>query len=145
MDAVAGHAPGRGGGHPGHRHALIPTFTTQNFTPSVAGDLHVHLYWNSIAGADAGAPGAGPWLLWDQPAQVDDPYFDIANRPADANAICVVVATHGHTVADVDGDGTPDYDSGNCMQLPASGWRASPDSFLYWFWPAGDPKPVQER
>jgi len=96
----------------------VPTFTVQNFTPSIGGDLHVHLYWNTSLVADVGMPGAGPWLVWDQPERVDNEFFDIANRPEGATAVCIVVANSAHEVADVDGDGAPDYDTGNCMQLP---------------------------
>jgi streptogramin lyase len=98
----------------------IPTFTTQNFTPSFAGDLHLHLYWNVTPVVEAGEPGAGPWLMWDQPERVDDEFFAVVNRPAGANAICVVIATSDHQLADVDGDGAADRDTGNCAQLPVA-------------------------
>lgn len=96
----------------------IPTIATQNFAPAVGGDLHVHLYWNSAPAEAAGMPGTVQWLVWDQPERVDDVFFDVVNRPADANAICVVVTIGTHEIADVNGDGAPDYDTGNCMQLP---------------------------
>jgi hypothetical protein len=92
--------------------------TTTNFEPDIDGALHVHLYWNSTPVLEAGEPGPGEWLMWDEPGRVDDAFFDLAGRPPDANAMCTVVADAGHSVADVDGDGTADHDTGNCMNLP---------------------------
>ena len=63
-------------------------------------------------------PGTEPWRVWDLPERVDDEFFNIASRPAGASAVCIVVANAAHEIADVDGDGTPDYDTGNCVQLP---------------------------
>jgi YVTN family beta-propeller protein len=107
-------------------HEIVPTaegryevtFGAENFTPDIPGQFHVHFYWNNLPVVEAGAPGSGPWLVWDQPDVVLDPFFDIANRPPGATAICVVVADTTHAIADVDGDGTVDYDTGNCMALP---------------------------
>jgi YVTN family beta-propeller protein len=107
-------------------HDIVPTaegryevtFGAENFTPDIPGQFHVHFYWNNLPVVEAGAPGSGPWLVWDQPDVVLDPFFDIANRPPGATAICIVVADTTHAIADVDGDGTVDYDTGNCMALP---------------------------
>jgi YVTN family beta-propeller protein len=94
------------------------TFGAEQFTPDSSGQFQVHLYWNDVPVAEAGLPGAGPWLAWDQPDVVVDPFFDIANRPPGATAICIVVVDVTNAIADVDGDGTVDYDTGNCMALP---------------------------
>ena len=53
-----------------------------------------------------------------------DPTFDEAERLAGAPAICAVVATPqddpevgAHQIADTDGDGAPDPDSGDCVDV----------------------------
>jgi hypothetical protein len=94
------------------------TFGAANFTPDITGQFHVHLYWNDVPVGEAGVPGVGPWLVWDQPDTVLEPFFDVANRPAGSTAICIVVTDVNHAVADVDGDGTVDFDTGSCMALP---------------------------
>jgi YVTN family beta-propeller protein len=94
------------------------TFGAEQFTPDILGQFHVHLFWNSLPVGAAGVPGEGGWLVWDQPDVVLDPYFDFGNRPPGATAVCIVVVDVDHAVADVDGDGTVDYDTGSCMALP---------------------------
>jgi hypothetical protein len=110
----------------------LPTFVTESFTPDIeGGDLHVHLFWNSTPVAEAGAPSPGPWLMWDEPAQVDDEFFDVTRRPADADAICIVVVDAAHQIADIDGDRARDMDTGNCHSLPGdvtSGTEATSSS-----------------
>ena len=95
----------------------IPTFES-NFTPDIGGDRHVHLFWNTVTPVNAGNPGAGPWVLWDTPQRVDDALFDASNRPSGATAICILITTASHEIADVDGDGLADYDTGNCALVP---------------------------
>ena len=106
------------------RGRYIIDFTTNGFTPSVPDPAarHVHFFWDTTAPENAGANGPDPggWLLWDAPTTVDDPFFDVGNRPGGAEAICSLVATHEHGVADVDGDRTPDTETGNCLPLPGS-------------------------
>ena len=94
------------------------TFGAENFIPDIPGQFHVHLYWNDVPVGEAGVPGAGPWLVWDQPDVVLEPFFDVANRPAGSTAICIVVTDVNHAIADVNGDGTVDFDTGSCMALP---------------------------
>jgi molecular chaperone DnaK len=96
---------------------FVPTFSS-NFTPDIGGERHVHLFWNTVAPADAGSPGTGPWVLWDTPERVDEALFDASNRPPGATAICILIATPFHEIADVDGDGLADYDTGNCAWVP---------------------------
>jgi hypothetical protein len=96
----------------------LPSIAVENFTPDIDGDLHVHLFWDSTPVAQAGAPFPGPWLMWDQPARVDDEFFDVANRPADAGSICIVVVNAAHQIADIDGDRVQDVDTGGCRPLP---------------------------
>lgn len=95
----------------------VPTFSS-NFTPDIGGERHVHLFWNTVAPADAGAPGAGPWVLWDVPERVDAALFDAANQPPGATAICILIASPTHAIDDVDGGGLADYDTGNCVRVP---------------------------
>lgn len=66
----------------------------------------------------------GEWLLWGTDSgpldEITDRFFALDATPAGAGGICVIVADHGHNVADVDGDGTHDPDTGNCLDLPES-------------------------
>lgn len=84
--------------------------------------LHVHFFWDTLDAVNAGGngPSPGSWLLWDEPFTVSHSDFDVANRPDGASGICVIVADYRHNVADVDGDGQTDLDTGNCVDLPDS-------------------------
>ena len=98
-------------------------FEAFDFEPSIpdAASSHVHFFWDTLVPENAGVngPSPGQWLVWDGPRTVSDDFFTVAARPPGASAICAVVGTHEHAVADVDGDGEPDTDSGTCSPLPA--------------------------
>jgi hypothetical protein len=98
-------------------------YRAQNFLPDIdeVSSFHVHFFWDDLEPINAGSngPNPGQWLVWDTPTTVDNPFFDVAGRPPTAGAICALVATVTHEVADVDGDGTVDTDTGNCVDLPA--------------------------
>ena len=97
-------------------------FAAYGFEPSLTDPygLDVRFFWDDTEPINAGGNGPDPgyWLQWDLPYVVDDPFFDVANQPLYAGAICVVIGTYGDEVADVDFDGLVDTDTGNCMELP---------------------------
>jgi actin-like ATPase involved in cell morphogenesis len=97
-------------------------FTTTAFAPSFEAASHVHFFWDTTPRATAGTNGVpkpGAWLAYGGSSPAHDAFFTIASRPRGATAICALVGTHDHAIADVDGDGTPDPDSGGCAPLPA--------------------------
>jgi hypothetical protein len=95
----------------------------------------MHFFWNvdpaATSGdvrAQAGTNGTPApcncWLAYGGPAPARDPSrFTLDARPEGATAICALVATPGddpgggHRIADVDGDGEPDPDSGDCFDI----------------------------
>ena len=97
-------------------------FTAENFEPSMdEGSFHVHFFWDTTPRETAGTngdPAPGEWLAYAGDSPVFDDFFKIENRPSDAVAICALVGTHDHEIADVDDDGEPDPDSGDCNDLP---------------------------
>jgi hypothetical protein len=71
----------------------------------------VHFYWNTTPRDQAGAPGAGPWYVYYGPSPVVLPSpLTVAERPANATEICILVATAAHRVK-------PDT-GGNCWAIP---------------------------
>jgi hypothetical protein len=102
----------------------VLTYAAGGFVPEIDDheSFHTHFFWDSVEPRNAGTngPSPGQWLLWDTPATVNDAFFAVAARPAGADRICALVATHEHAVADVNGDAKPDTNTGNCVDLPAS-------------------------
>ncbi len=100
----------------------IPRVPLAQFDPAFAPDeKHVHFFWDTTPRETAGTNGVpeqGEWLPYAGTSPVADPFFDVDARPEGATAICALVATHEHAIADVDGDGEPDPDTGNCVDLP---------------------------
>ena len=68
---------------------------------------HVHFFYDTVAQSQAGVPGRGPWVVYGGP----NPFtgFKVAERPARANRICILVANANHTVI---------AGSGNCVAIP---------------------------
>ena len=95
-------------------------FRTFNFDADMA-DLHVHFFWDTTdreTAGENGQPAPGVWLDYAGASPAIDQTFDVANRPADADSICALVGNADHEIADIDGDGAPDPDSGDCYDLP---------------------------
>jgi actin-like ATPase involved in cell morphogenesis len=114
-------------------------FTPENFETS--GDtldgpnFHVHFFWNvdpaATSGdvrAQAGTNGVpepcGCWFAYGGAAPArDENILSLAGQPDGATEICALVATPGddpeggHRIADVDADGAPDPDSGDCFDV----------------------------
>ena len=100
------------------------TFETSGFIPRiegfdsdfVAGDNHLHFFFDSTLPANAGVNGdpIGDWLLWglaDGDGQfVFDAFAPSSNRTG-ASRMCVVVVDENHNVLD-------DGQNGNCVDLP---------------------------
>jgi actin-like ATPase involved in cell morphogenesis len=90
------------------------------FTPN----QHVHLFYDVFDRASAGQNGTPEpcncWLAFGGESPVADPHFLLDAAPEGATAICALVATTAHEIADVDGDGEPDPASGDCAPLPGA-------------------------
>ena len=81
------------------------------FDPVISNDPashHLHFFFDSVGVADAGAPGSGPWLIYDGASPFQG--YGPGDRPAGATGLCVTVATHDHAV-----DDAAVFD---CMDLP---------------------------
>ncbi|MEJ2558067.1 MAG: hypothetical protein P8186_17970 [Anaerolineae bacterium] len=90
----------------------IVDFETFGFKPLVPGQ-HVHFFFNTVPPEQAGTPGSGPWQIYPtgpgQPNTSPFTLYTIAQRPADATQLCILVANQDHSV----NPGT-----GNCVDLP---------------------------
>jgi hypothetical protein len=102
------------------------------FTP----EPHVHFFWDvdpragsgdvrAQAGINGEPEPCGCWVAYGGGSPLEDPQFAVELRPEGATEICALVATPmndpnagPHEIADVDGDGEPDPDSGDCFPLP---------------------------
>ncbi len=87
-------------------------FEAFGFTPQLPGQ-HLHFFFDSVPLAQAGAPGSGPWQIYPaangQPASSPFTLFTVAQRPANASQMCVLVANANHSV---------NQGTGNCVVLP---------------------------
>ncbi len=82
----------------GDRYAVDYTTT---FEPVISGDPsthHLHFFFDTVGVDNAGAPGAGPWALYDGPSPFRG--YGPGDRPAGATQLCVTVATSDHAVDD---------------------------------------------
>ena len=74
------------------------------------GNLHVHIFFDTVPPEQAGSPGAGPWKLtfgvYGNPPFTQ---YGIANRPPGATQMCALVANPNHSIQ---------LNSGNCVDLP---------------------------
>lgn len=92
----------------------VVEFITSGFEPRLSGsNRHVHFFFDNVAPKDAGMPGKGPWQIYPtQRGVVGTSPFDlyrVADRPANARQLCILVANSDHSVR----QGT-----GNCVDLP---------------------------
>ncbi len=90
----------------------IVDFETFGFEPLVPGQ-HVHFFFNTVPPEQAGTPGNGPWQIYPtgpgQPNTSPFTLYTVAQRPANATQLCILVANQDHSV----NPGT-----GNCVDLP---------------------------
>ncbi len=84
----------------------VVNFQTYGFTPQLPGQ-HVHFFFDTVPFEQAGVPGSGPWYVYGGPSPFSG--YSIADRPAGATRLCVLVANPDHSVT----QGT-----GNCYNLP---------------------------
>ncbi|MCA9975590.1 MAG: hypothetical protein KC413_07560, partial [Anaerolineales bacterium] len=82
------------------------TFVSNNFTPQLPG-THVHFFFNTVPPEEAGMPGAGPWYVYGGGSPFTG--YGLADKPAAATQLCVLVANPNHSVQS---------GSGNCYDLP---------------------------
>jgi hypothetical protein len=81
-------------------------FETDGFTYGLPG-IHVHFFFDTVPVSQAGTPGLGPWAVYGGPSPFTD--YTVADRPAGARQMCVLVANPNHSIR----PGT-----GNCFDLP---------------------------
>ncbi len=89
-------------------NAYAVEFQAFHFTPDIPGTRHIHFFWDTIPPTKAGAPAPSKnWILYDG----SSPFlkYKVADKPAGAKQMCVLVANHDHTVV---------QDTGNCWDLP---------------------------
>ena len=92
----------------------VVDFETSGYEPQLGeGSQHVHFRFDTVPPEESGVPGGGPWRLYPtQPGVVGTSPFTgmaVADRPAGATAICVLVANPDHSVVP---------DTGTCFPLP---------------------------
>jgi serine/threonine-protein kinase len=68
---------------------------------------HVHFFFDTVPPNQAGVPGAGPWQLYGGPSPFTG--YTVADRPAGASQMCILVANADHSV---------EQGTGNCWALP---------------------------
>jgi hypothetical protein len=93
---------------------IVVDYETVGFIENANG-RHIHFYFNTIKPEDAGKPGQGPWVMYPGPRPFRS--LTLKDIPPGATQICGVVANVDHTIF---------LNSGNCLDLPASGGSAKP-------------------
>ena len=63
--------------------------------PEAQDCMHLHFFFNTVQPEAAVLPGEGPWKLYYGPSPHDG--YRVAERPAAATQICVLVANADHT------------------------------------------------
>ena len=89
-------------------NAYAVAFQAFHFTPDIPGARHIHFFWDTVPPTQAGIPAKSTnWILYDG----SSPFlkYKVADRPAKATQMCVLVANHDHSVV---------QDTGNCWPLP---------------------------
>lgn len=81
-------------------------FETAGFEPQMPGQ-HVHFFFNTVPPEEAGVPGDGPWYAYGGSSPFTE--YRVADRPAGATQMCVLVANPDHSVQ---------LGTGNCYNLP---------------------------
>jgi hypothetical protein len=81
-------------------------YDTFGYTEQLPGE-HVHFFFNTVPQEQAGYPGSGPWILYGGPRPFTG--YSPGDRPANASAMCALVANPDHSIQP---------DSGNCWPLP---------------------------
>lgn len=92
--------------------AYAVEFTAHNYTPLIGTgpeDFHIHFFWDSVEPENAGtnSPSPGEWFVYDGPSPFTG--YTAPERPADATAMCALVADAAHAV---------EVGSGTCVELP---------------------------
>jgi hypothetical protein len=94
----------------GDRYAV--EFVASGYQPALPG-MHMHFYFDTVSSEQAGAPGGGPWQIYPNMSggSASSPMmlYGVADRPAGANQMCVLVANPNHSV---------NQGTGNCYPLP---------------------------
>ena len=89
-------------------NAYAVAFKAFHFTPDIPGARHIHFFWDTVPPTQAGIPAKSTnWILYDG----SSPFlkYKVADRPANATQMCVLVANHDHSVV---------QKTGNCWPLP---------------------------
>ncbi len=84
----------------------VVEYETFEFTEVLPG-MHIHFFFDTVSVENAGSPGSGPWYLYGGPRPFTG--YRVAERPAAATQMCVLVANSNHSV---------EPNSGNCVDLP---------------------------
>jgi hypothetical protein len=89
--------------------SYMVNYETSGFTecPETQDCMHVHIFFNTVPLEEAVVPGEGPWELYYGPSPFTG--YRVADRPAGASQMCILVANADHTGY---------TDSGNCVDLP---------------------------
>lgn len=87
----------------------VVEYETFEFTETLPG-THVHFFFDTVPPDQAGVPGGGPWILYGGPRPFRG--YTVADRPAAAEQMCILVANADHSVQ---------AESGNCYPLPEAG------------------------
>jgi hypothetical protein len=85
----------------------VVDYETFEYTEALPG-MHVHFYFDTVTEAQAGVPGAGPWILYGGPRPFKG--YSVSQRPGGASQMCIRVANHDHSII---------VGSGNCVDLPS--------------------------
>lgn len=90
----------------------VVDFETFGSEPQVPGQ-HVHFFFDTVPPKEAGRPGNGPWQIYPagagQPNSSPFTLLAVAQRPAGAKRMCILVANPDHSV---------NQNTGNCVDLP---------------------------
>ena len=87
---------------------FVVGYETLNYEPDIDGQFHVHFFFDTTPITEAGAPGGGPWVVYDLDENGDKVYrFPVSDVPPDATVLCAAVAAHNHSLDSLESSCAP--------------------------------------
>jgi molecular chaperone DnaK len=87
---------------------FVVEYSTSNYEPDIDGQFHVHFFFDTTPITEAGAPGGGPWVVYDLDENGEKVYrFPASDVPPNATTLCAAVAAHNHSLDSLESSCAP--------------------------------------
>jgi molecular chaperone DnaK len=87
---------------------FVVQYSTLNYEPDIDGQNHVHFFFDTTPITEAGAPGGGPWVVYDLDENGEKVYrFPASDVPPNATQLCAAVAARNHSLDSLESSCVP--------------------------------------